>query len=609
MQQLAQARKWIESGRIELAQPFLTQLLSANPSDSDALLLQGIVFARQARFANSQAALEQVLAERPADYEALSWLGLVLHSCGKKLDAIPVIGRALAIEGADPSLWTYLGLCHLDLGHATQAIDAFQHAITLAPRAAQCHFNLGMALRLSNRGQQALEAFLEALRLAPEQPQNHLQVFRQLQQLARDEEGIPYLRKGVLLHPKDKQLSEALAMALAHSGREDEARQLFDKLARTDPSAARSYAEWLQESGAFEDSVKQLELSIRLQPMQGAAYRLLAEAKRFQLGESPLLEIVTALLASEKLERREQMHLAYAAAKCHERSGEYRAAMRMYDRANELAYSTYPACGTFSAEECGKEQEGVCKLYNAQVLEELRAAGNSTEQPVFIVGMIRSGTTLLDQIIASHPEVASAGELPFWNAEGDAVHRAWHASGPDPSLLGDMAERYLSVLRRRNPGSVRITDKMPLNYRHLGLIHACFPQSKIVHIRRNPIDTCLSIYCTFFGGGPNFTYRQENIAAFYRVYQQYMAHWREVLPSDRFHEIDYEALVQDRESVTRQVIGFLGLDWSEACLHHEASATQVSTPSRWQVRQPVYATSVGRWRNYEPWLGCLKDLE
>ena len=167
---------------------------------------------------------------------------------------------------------------------------------------------------------------------------------------------------------------------------------------------------------------------------------------------------------------------------------------------------------------------------------------------------------------------------------------------------------YRALLRSIAPGAIRVTDKHPYNFEWIGLISAIFPHARIVHCRRDPLDTCISIYCTPFANHRGYEGDKAGLAFFYRQYQRLMAHWRSVLPPGRFFEIDYEAIVADRETVTRQLIAFCGLDWDPACLRHEANPNAVHTASKWQVRQPVYRTSVGRWRRYEPWLGELREL-
>ena len=229
------------------------------------------------------------------------------------------------------------------------------------------------------------------------------------------------------------------------------------------------------------------------------------------------------------------------------------------------------------------------------------AFGADSELPVLIVGMPRSGTTLVEQILSSHPEIAGGGELTFWGDKANALAVAGVALSEEAAH--ELAAKYLALLRRIGPAAHRVTDKMPQNYMHLGLIHMVFPRARTIHCRRDPIDTCLSIYFTHFGLMKDYAFERRGIIFFYEQYLSLMAHWRRVLPPDRFLEVDYEALVADPEPVTRRIIDFCGLDWDDACLRSENNPRVVSTASMWQARQRIYQTSVERWRRYEPWLG------
>jgi hypothetical protein len=297
------------------------------------------------------------------------------------------------------------------------------------------------------------------------------------------------------------------------------------------------------------------------------------------------------------------MHMSYAVAKTYDHKGAYEQAMAWFDRANELAYESYPACKTFDPAFLAKREKEIPEIYSPALFDRLNGTGSQSALPIFIVGMVRSGTTLLDRILSSHPAIQSAGEQPFWNAEADRLRGDF-----EKSLDASLAEAYLALLQDAAPGGERIVDKMPLNFAHLGLIHLAFPQAKIVHIRRDPVDTCLSIYQTFFAGGPFFAYNRRNIVEFYRSYLRQMEHWRAVLPANCFFEVDYESFVANRETTTRATIEFLGLPWNDACLNPEKAPGVVATPSKWQARQPVYATSVQKWRRYEPWLGEFSEL-
>jgi hypothetical protein len=229
------------------------------------------------------------------------------------------------------------------------------------------------------------------------------------------------------------------------------------------------------------------------------------------------------------------------------------------------------------------------------------------ETPVLIVGMPRSGTTLVEQIVSSHHAVAAGGELGFWR-ERNRAGLGIFAADTDPDDARRLAEDYLQVLRTISPSAARVTDKLPFNFAHLGIIRQVFPRATIVHCRRHPIDTCLSNFATNFQIPYDFAGDRGSLVFFYRQYQRLMAHWRAVLPAERFIEVDYEVLVADPEPLTRRLVAACGLDWDEACLAPHRNRRAIGTASLWQARQPIYRTSVERWRRYEPWLGELRAL-
>jgi hypothetical protein len=236
--------------------------------------------------------------------------------------------------------------------------------------------------------------------------------------------------------------------------------------------------------------------------------------------------------------------------------------------------------------------------------------------------MPRSGTTLVEQILSSHARVDAGGEPTFWS-ESFPTLAEFAPTKVSPALTRNLATDYLAVLRSISPAAERVTDKMPGNCQLLGPIHLIFPQARIIHCRRNPIGTCLSIYFTHFAALKNFGCDRADIVFFYEQYLRLMAHWRSVLPADRFLEIDYEALVADHErplrmleidyeklvadlqGESRRLLSFMGLEWDPVCLEFHRTERTVATSSSWQVRQPLYDRSVGRWRNYERYLAPM----
>jgi hypothetical protein len=233
--------------------------------------------------------------------------------------------------------------------------------------------------------------------------------------------------------------------------------------------------------------------------------------------------------------------------------------------------------------------------------------GSCDATPVLIIGMPRSGTTLVEQIVSMHPEVRAGDELHFWNERG----AAWHISGVagnETPFLAKAAADYLGALRAIAPTAARVTDKMPFNFLWAGLIHVAFPRAIIIHCRRAAVDTALSIHQTHFHPSLAFPTGGAELVAYFRTYQRLTDHWRSVLPADRFIEVDYEDLTGAPEPVIRRIIAACGLAWHDACLRPECNPRAVKTPSKWQTRQPIYRTSVARWRRYEPWLGPLRAL-
>jgi len=278
-----------------------------------------------------------------------------------------------------------------------------------------------------------------------------------------------------------------------------------------------------------------------------------------------------------------------------------------FDEANRLKYQIYLEGKGFDLSQAVVHRERTVAMFNPEFMDAHRIRSSPSNVPIFIVGMIRSGTTLLEQILASHPDVGGAGEQRFWTTELPRFVDL-EAAAFDSEKFEAAIARYIQVLRSLQPEAPRITDKMPMNFYCAGILHLAFPNSPIIHIKRNPVDTALSIYMTDLAKPPEFAHNKRNIVAAYREYEAIMSLWRTLIPPSRLLEVNYEDLISDQETWTRRIIDFCGLDWDPACLEFHKSDRQVSTPSLWQVRQPIYKTSVEKWRNYEPWLGEFADL-
>ena len=411
-------------------------------------------------------------------------------------------------------------------------------------------------------------------------------------------------KRAVALDPSRPEAHLKLAMSLTAPERSREAITAAEAALKLDPSLTPAYgilSGLYQRLGRFDDAIAAAQSAIRLDPNAIPAYADIVRSKRMDESDRSLLNQIEALERSRDRSPVERMILRFALGKAHDDLGEYAVAIRYFDEANRLGYELFGPRLAYSPEAVERETLEMSQTYTQSFFERLAGVGVQCETPVFIVGMIRSGTTLLDSILSQHPEIGSAGELKFWENESAKPLR----SHDD---LKVRAGRFLNGLKLVGDQS-RIIDKFPLNYRHIGLIHVALPQARFIHLRRDRADTCLSIYTTEFGpAAPRFAYSKANIAHAYDSYSMLMEHWREVLTPENFHEVDYESIAEEPDRSLRPLVEFLGLDWHEGLGVNRATSGEVLTPSRWQVRQPLYRTSVGRWKRYAAVSG-LVDTE
>jgi tetratricopeptide (TPR) repeat protein len=381
------------------------------------------------------------------------------------------------------------------------------------------------------------------------------------------------------------------------SGAEQAHRQALD----ISPAAANAYGFWLQVEGRIVESFEVFMRSLIDNPKQGMAYYALLDQKVGPDEATMRLTQMEPLVNDPYLAEFERLYLFYALGKAYEHLKRYEPAMESFDRANEIAYRIHNEGHPSDEHRIREINDATMAAFDGSVR---RPVGNLSQRPIFVVGMVRSGTTLVEQILSSHPDVGPAGELEFWQTE-PLLHYPYDRL--EQPVIKEIATRYLDELIKADALRPRVTDKMPLNYRYLGFINTVFPEAKIVHLRRHPVDTCLSIYSNYFGGGP-FPYRKESIVFNYREYLRMMDHWRKVIPPSNLIEVDYEDLVSSPEPAIRRIIDGCGLPWDDACLRPDENRSAVNTPSRWQVRQPMYTTSSEKWRRYEPWLGAFREL-
>jgi tetratricopeptide (TPR) repeat protein len=529
-----------------------------------------------------------------------------LLKAGRPADAIELLRDAALREPFNPIIQHDLGLACLEVGRVSDAITALQRAVDINPRYGDAYFRLGIALEnLGNMGA-AIVAYDRATKLLPSLTEAWFRAGALFYTLGHRNEAIGCFRRAAVTGGKTSFGRLGKARALLIEDRNQEAEQVLRETLVADPRNAMTYdllGNLLAEFGRFDQARACFERAIAIAPLLAGSYYDLVRCRPVTSDDDGLLQGMRAALATPGLEAGQRLRVHLAIGKAAEDLGDYGLAMQHFDAADAVRRGS----ASFDSATFSIEIDGLIARCTPEWIGRASELGSSDATPVVIVGMPRSGTTLVEQIVSMHPEVGAGGELNFWNERGAAWQRSG-AAGNEIPLFAKAASDYLGVLRAIAPTAARVTDKMPFNFLWAGLIHVAFPRAIIIHCRRAAVDTALSIHQTHFHPSLPFPTGGVELVAYFRGYQRLVDHWRSVLPADRFIEVDYEDLTRAPEPVIRRMVAACGLGWDDACLRPESNPRAVKTPSKWQTRQPIYRTSVARWRRYEPWLGPLRAL-
>ena len=424
--------------------------------------------------------------------------------------------------------------------------------------------------------------------------------------LGHREEAIGCFRRAAATGPKTRFGRLGAARALLTEDRDAEAEKLLRQTLALDGGNAMAHdllGNLLAESGRFAEAEACFAHAVAIAPLLAGSYYDLVRCRRLTAADDAVLARMEAALDTPGLEVAQRHRLHLALGKVADDLGNHALAMQHFDAADAVRRASL----AFDSAAFAAEVDRLIAHATPGLMAQAPQLGCDDATPVLIVGMPRSGTTLVEQIISSHPQVAGAGEQNFWNERGALWHQAG-ADGDTPGFLGKAAADYRALLGEIGPKAKRVTDKMPFNFLWAGAIHLAFPRATIIHCRRTAIDTALSIHQTHFHPGLAFPTGGPELVAYFRAYHRLIDHWRRVLPADRFIEVDYEDLTAEPDPAIRRLVAACGLAWDDACLSPERNPRAVKTPSKWQTRQPIYRGSVARWRRYEPFLGPLGAL-
>jgi tetratricopeptide (TPR) repeat protein len=545
------------------------------PPSLDDLFALAAGHQRNGELGRAAAIYGQILQQDPNNADALHQRAIVAYQSGDRENAILFLQRAVRLAPTNEHFLNNLGMVYQASGRLDEAIAAYRSALRYQPNLAAAHSNLGSALADQRQYAEAERHCHEAIRYQPDLAAAH----------------------------------NNLGRIYFVCGKHDLAKQCFEQavhLSQAMVDAHRNLGHIYRELGRFEEARREYEIVLNLNPRETRALYSLSLIKKHRLSDQADLDRLETRLEDPLLGATERAELNFGLGKICDECGLYDKAFRHFQRANSLVRPP------FDRHLCELMINQWMTAFTRERFAGATPGGSASELPVFIVGMPRSGTSLVEQILSSHPQVYGAGELSDLQEISTNLERNWRGDPPYPFCLfslgqadlAGLAEQYLSRRRAECGDAVRVTDKMPANFLLLGLIPRLFPNARVIHCVRDPRDTCLSCYFTDFASRPTYAYDLEDLGFFHRTHDRLMSHWRSELPV-KMIDVSYEDLVARPEEVSRQLLGFCGLEWDDRCLRFFENARPVRTASGWQVRQPMYNSSVGRWRHYEKYLGGL----
>jgi tetratricopeptide (TPR) repeat protein len=586
----------------------LQRALQLKPDDAECHNNLGNALRAGGRLEEALASYRRAAELRPDHADLHNNLGNAYQGLHRPSEAVACYQRALALRPDYCEAQAALGSALLDLGRAAEAVISLRRAVDLDPKLVRAHGNLGIALLMLGRPAEALASCQRALELNPELAEAYSTLGTALLDLGRENEAVGAYERALALRPGFADALSNLAIALRLQGRTDDAVSHARHALDLKPDSASTMvvlADAHADRGEFPQAEQWLQKAIAIDPHSPQAWAGLAYLRTMDERDARWREQALRIVSGGNLSLRAEVQLRYALGKYFDDLRQYDDAFGQFRMANELSRRYRVPYDRTRAQ---RETDRLLHTCDRRWLEHARLHGAKSNLPVLIIGMPRSGTSLIEQILASHTEVFGAGELGYWNVAGASYDFVRPSAAAGVDALHGLGERYLTLLRSLDGKALRVVDKMPDNFRHLGLIHAALPEARFIHVQRNPLDTCLSIYFQDFKAAHLYATDLGDLAHYYQEYWRLMQHWRSLLPAQALLEIPYEALVADPEPWSRRLIEHLGLAWDRRCLDFSQTRRSVTTASKWQVRQKISTTSVGRWRHYQPYLGELTAL-
>ncbi len=589
--------KAIEHGRVAI---------TLRPRSSEAHNNLGVAYLSAGDVSSAVGHFSEAIAADPRNVDALSNRARAHLRLQMESEA-EADGRAAVAAGPrQPAAHAALGSVLLTLRRFADAETVLRAGLALAPQQQDLLLNLSLALKGQKRLEAALEVADQAMQAYPQRAEPLSLAASICLERGATEAALGLAERALALDPDHVETLLIAGRAHDEEQRPENAAIQFRRALALQPRRAEAHhwlGQALRQDGAFDEAHAAYEKALALDPDNCAVLADLAETKIFRSASDPHFTAMTELLAREDTLPAGQRSLLHVArGKACDDLGRHDDAFRHFESAARLRQAENP----YVEGEALRLFQRIRDAFTPDLVERLSGHGDPSSLPIFIVGMPRAGTTLVEQMLASHPDVRGAGEVPIVREAVGEMRTRLGGQRPFPELMDGLklddlrllGQTVATRLARRVPRAPRVTDKMTSNFFFLGLIHLALPGARIIHVRRHPLDTCLSCYARPFETGVAYAQDLETLGRYYAAYQGLMAHWRDVLPADAILEVDYEALVREPEGEARRLLAHCDLPFDPAVLAFHLTRRPVRTISNWQVRQPLYGSAVGRWRRY-----------
>jgi tetratricopeptide (TPR) repeat protein len=601
------------AGRIEDSIAAGRHAIAVDPANAGAHSNLGIALFDQGKFEEALGCHDRAIALQDNFVQAHSNRGNALQRLKRFAEAEVSYRRAIELQPAFAEAWNNLGTCLRELKCSAEAEVVYRKALALGPNIPDTLDNLALALKDLDRLDEAAELLRRALVIEPRSDKFHLHYGTVLLDQQKVDEAAAAAAQALALNPDNHDTVNLTGRIAFEQGDLHGALARYRRALSLNPHIADAYnnlGNALKELGHLHEAEEAYLQALRLDPNIAGVYVNLSDSRRFSSGDPLLADMEALACKPDGLSRDDRMQIDFALGKAFADLGDYTRSFQHLLAGNaakrtKLAYNEQAALALFDRIE---------RMFTPELIRAKDGGGDPSATPIFILGMPRSGTTLVEQIIASHPMVHGAGELrifsdvvqSFRGADGNTIPYPDFVPALDGKTLGQTGAHYMARLRElAAPDSAdeikraaRITDKMPSNYYFIGLIHLALPNAKIIHCMRDPIDTCISCFSKLFSAEQNHTYDLAELGRYYVRYERLMNHWRRVLPAAAFLDVRYEDVVVDLQGQARRLTDYCGLPWDERCLSFHNTARPVRTASAAQVRKPIYKSAIGRWRGY-----------